>query len=248
MNLAVPTDTLWPMRHGVSIPLPAMARIGLSAAMYGEWLQAELDLLGTLVESGQRIFEFGGDYGVQSIGWSQAVGPTGQVHVFEPRRLHLQVVNANLALNDITNTLVLPFWLGATPAPLMLAHGDIDHDLGGEERVDARRLDDLGLPPPHLVKVNFPGALGALLEGAWALVQRSRPIFYFRLGETPGQALPAITTLKSLGYRCWSHPAYLYNRHNHAGNRTNAFPGWVSRNVLAAPIERRLGFHRLMDI
>ena len=48
-----------------------------------------------------------------------------------------------------------------------------------------------------------------------------------------------VQALKDLGYRCWSHVPYLYNADNYAEQTSNIFPGCVSQNVMASPVESR---------
>lgn len=239
---------LWPVKHGVVASVPQHCRVGQSVRLYGEWLEQELELLGRVVAAGHTVLEFGGDYGVQTLWLARAVGEQGTVHVAEPRRLHAQTAAANLALNAIDNGHVHPFWLGRAGGMLWLEDSGASHDAGVDQRVRSQALDQLPLAALHLLKINFPGALGAVLHGGGDVLRRLRPVVYFRLGQRAEAATQDIATLKAHGYRCWSHLPYLYSPTNHAGSQQNIFPGWVSRNIIAAPVEQGRVFDSLSEV
>jgi FkbM family methyltransferase len=50
----------------------------------GNWTEAELTLVPHLVHAGDTVIDIGANYGLYSYHLSRTVGPTGQVHAFEP--------------------------------------------------------------------------------------------------------------------------------------------------------------------
>lgn len=238
---------LWKTRYGIAASVTADNLAARSLQQYGEWVEQELDLLSGLVQEGQTVLEFGGDYGAHALWLSRAVGENGQVHVAEPRRLEFQQLCANIALNSLLNVHTHSVWLGRENGSLRLLDMLPGRRGDAGERVRSASIDSLGLDALHLLKVNLPGSLAALLQGADEAVRRFRPTVYFRLG-TIEQATAEVKALKDAGYRCWSHLPYLYSADNHAGNSDNLFPGQVHQNVIAAPIEARLEFDRLREI
>ncbi len=235
---------LWKTRYGIAASVSAKNLVARSLQQYGEWVEQELDLLSGFVQDGQTVLEFGGDYGAHTLWLSRAVGDKGTVHVAEPRRIELQQLCANLALNGLGNVYTHSAWLGRDSGQVKLA------DLlpgSSDERARSISVDHLGLDALHLLKVNLPGTLVPLLQGADEIVRRFRPIVYFRLG-TAEQAVAEVKALKDHGYRCWSHLPYLFNGDNYAGNSDNMYPGCVHQNVIAAPIETRMEFDRLREI
>ncbi|RUL78240.1 hypothetical protein [Dyella choica] len=207
-----------------------------SLALYGEWIEQEIDFLSDLVDAGQTILELGGQHAAHTLWLARVVGAKGAVHVTEARRLAFQHMCANVAINQLTNVYPHARWLGPSAGPMSLP---ISLQAQGEqgEIIHAVPLDELRLPALHLVKVNQQGALMDLLAGGIDTLRIHRPMIYFRL---PGaeQAESEVRALKQLGYRCWSHVPYLYNASNHKNETRNLFPGCVSANVLASPIER----------
>jgi FkbM family methyltransferase len=225
----------WTTRYGVMPGIEDDSPVTRSLALYGEWLEAELDFLSSTIEPGQTVLELGGQYAAHTLWLARAVGDRGVIHVAEARRLAFQHICASLAINRLSNVHMHAYWLGAhrgsmpAPAPLRT-------DGAEDEIVHAMPLDELDLPALHLIKVNVPGALADLLAGGADSLRRHRPAIYSRLGGV-GQAEAEIDALKSLGYRCWSHVPYLYNATNYRRERRNLFPGCACANVMATPAE-----------
>ncbi|AIF47302.1 FkbM family methyltransferase [Dyella japonica] len=247
MNAAEVSHRMWNTRYGVMNAVTADNLAVRSLNLLGEWMEQELDLLSTFVEEGQTVVEFGADYGAHTLWLSRAVGVQGEVHTAEPRRLDFQQLCANLAINGLTNVHTLPVWLGRHASVTQLS--DLLPSMGSaaNERVRVTNIDSLGLEALHLLKVNQPGTLESVLGGAEETVRKHRPVIYLRLG-TAEQSIAEVKAIKELGYRCWSHLPYLFNKDNYADQSDNFFPGRVSQNVIAAPIEGRLSFDHLHEI
>ncbi len=234
---------LTPVRYGISTTLPQDNAVARSLMRYGEWMEQELDLLGSFVQDGETVLEFGGEFAAHALWLARAVGERGSVHIAEPHRLNLQRVCANLALNGITNAYTHSAWLGEQG-------GTIELLPAGSEPQPVRSIsvDSLGLGALHLLKVNIPGALSSVLAGADDTLRQFRPTIYLRLGPAVEQAVQDVRALKDRGYRCWSHLPYLFNPDNFNGSDENLFPGWVHQNLVAVPVESRLEFERLREV
>jgi FkbM family methyltransferase len=237
------TDTnprLWNTRYGLATAIPADNPAARSLQLYGEWAEQEIDLLSGLIQDGQTVLEFGGEYGAHTLWLAQAVGSEGEVHVAEPTRLAFQLLCANVAINGLQNVYTHARWLGRGKghAALSSLPGRVMQKNVGEENVRTGTVDELALESLHLVKMNVPGALIDLLAGAAETIRRHRPVIYARLSGIE-RAEEEVQALKDLGYRCWSHVPYLFNTDNHAKHAANVFPGCVSQNVIASPVEGR---------
>lgn len=238
---------LWKTRYGVMASRRADVMAARSLQLYGEWMEHELDLLSGLLEQGNTVLEFGGEFGAHSIWLAQAVGDGGQVHVVEPRRLEFQQLCANIALNQLLNVYTHLAWLGRVEEGVLVSETLNDPGAGDTSRVRSISVDSLALPSLQLLKVNLPGTLTAVLQDADETLRRCRPTIYARLGQ-PEQAIAEVRALKQAGYRCWSHLPYRYNRDNFNASDDNQFPGCVSQNVIAVPVESRTDFERLQEI
>ncbi|WP_266168947.1 FkbM family methyltransferase [Dyella subtropica] len=234
------TSRLWNTRYGLTTVVPLDCPAARSLQLYGEWAEQEIDLLSGSVEDGHTVLEFGGDYGAHALWLAQAVGTRGQVHVAEPRRLAFQQMCANVAINGLTNVYTHARWLGRCrdQAPLSSLPGKVAQRNGDDETVSVITVDELELDALHLIKINVPGALIDLLAGAAETIRKHRPMLYIRLAGIQ-QAETEVQAIKDLGYRCWSHVPYLYNTDNYAEQASNIFPGCVSQNVIASPVESR---------
>ncbi|MDI9239270.1 FkbM family methyltransferase [Lysobacter sp. LF1] len=250
-NLHSPADAmpqLLKTRYGVMNAVPVRCAPSRSLAQYGEWIDQELDLLSEIVMDDGCVFEFGSEFGAHTLWFSRAVGDRGQVHVAEPDRMLMQQLCANLALNGLANVHTHRLWLGRAAAQTQLGELLSNTDAAlRKERVPVRALDDIELDALHLIKINYPGELCSVLDGAAATIRRHRPHLYFRMGEQDS-AEEEVRRVKELGYRCWSHLPYLYSRGNHAGNPINLFPGRVHQNVIAAPQGSGVAFDRLDEL
>lgn len=231
------------LRYGIAAPLPPDNIVARSLLRYGEWMEHELDLLGSFLGSDETVLEFGGEYAAHALWLARAVGDGGSVHIVEPHRLDLQKACANLALNGVSNVYAHAAWLGRDGEAPACAR-----DPGDARRPPTLSLDSLELDALHLLKINLPGTLAPVLQGADETLRRHRPVVYLRLGHDVEQALQDVRALKERGYRCWSHLPYLFNPENFAGNEDNLFPGQVQQNLVAVPMESRLAFDRLREI
>jgi len=241
------TPPFWPTRYGIAAAVAADDPVTRSLQIYGEWAEHETILLSGLIEEGHTVLEFGGDFAAHALWMSHIVGPTGEVHIAEPRRIRFQQACANVAINGLGNVFTHPVWLGrdqrsATLNTMTRTDGTDTHEMIRIVTVDSLRLDAL-----HLLKVNQPHALADMLAGATETVRTHRPLIYARLsGLDTAQA--EVDAIKALGYRAWSHVPYLFNSDNHAGVETNIFPGMVQQNVIAAPADSRFEFAERLEL
>jgi FkbM family methyltransferase len=240
---------LWTTRYGMMTSIAPKNPVVRSLQRYGEWAEQELNLLSGLIQEGQSVLEFGGEYGAHTLWFAQAVGEEGAVHVAEPRRLPLQQLCANVAINQLTNVYTHSRWLGRSVAQVSLSSlpGGVLQDGEQDETVTTDNVDGLELDSLHLLKINLPGSLIDLLLGAAETIRKHRPIIYYRLSGIE-QVEAEVQAIKELGYRCWSHTPYLYNADNHAGESANIFPGCVQQNVIASPVESRFELEQRYEL
>jgi FkbM family methyltransferase len=229
------SSPFWTTRYGITAAVPADDAVSRSLQAYGEWAEHEADLVSGLIQAGNAVLEFGADFGAHAMWMSQAVGPHGQVHLVEPRRIRFQRSCANLALNGLDNVFTHAVWLGRVRGQLTL---DGTH---GQETVRSVPLDSLKLDALHLLKINEANAIVDLLAGGAETLKTHRPLIYARLSGME-QAQHEVEAIKALGYRVWSHTPYLFNAGNHAGSARNLFPGVVQQNIVAAPADSAVTF------
>jgi FkbM family methyltransferase len=232
------TSPFWNTRYGIAAAVATDNVVARSLQLYGEWAEHETNLLSGLVEEGRSVLEFGGDFAAHALWMARAVGPHGQVHVVEPRRIRFQQLCANVALNRLDNVFTHPAWLDRGPGV---------HSPGGKETVRAITIDSLQLESVQLMKFNLADTLIEALAGATGTLREHRPLLYVRLSGMD-KAAAEVAAMKALGYRVWSHVPYLYNSDNHAGIEKNIFPGIVQQNAIAAPADSHFEFGDRLEL
>lgn len=239
----VPAVPMWNTRYGVVLADSSDSTLTSSLKNYGEWLEQELDIIGALLQEGQVVLEYGAELGAHALWLSRMVGSNGSVYAVEPLRLNHIALCATLALNQLSNVYPLHAAMGGEQG--QLEFGATDGGTGEASRMVS--LDSLKLEKLHLLKVNQPASLLALLAGAEKTLREHQPIVYFRLTSL-AQSKDEIAALKARGYRCWSHLPYLYNAENFSGNADNLFPGWVGQNVIAVHRDKSAGLAHLVEL
>ncbi|MDQ7997675.1 MAG: hypothetical protein AAGC76_17685 [Luteibacter sp.] len=237
-----PSTPFWSTRYGIAAAVPTDNMIARSLKTYGEWTEQTSDLLSALVDERHVVLEFGAEYAAHALWMSRAVGPGGQVHMVEPRRIRFQQSCATIALNGLDNVFAHAVWLGGSRGPHIL-RGDGRPD----ESVRGVTLDSLRLASLQLLKINETDALIDLIAGGVETLKTYRPLIYARLSGSE-KAAGEVEAIKALGYRVWSHLPYLFNRENHAGVAQNLFPGVVQQNVIAASAGGNVDFTDLVEL
>jgi FkbM family methyltransferase len=99
-------------KHGTFLYNPNDIFIGRSLDLYGEWAEAELDLLGRFLKPGDVALDVGANIGTHCVFFAKKVSPGGLVYAFEPQRLVFQNLCANIALNGLANVSASPVAVG----------------------------------------------------------------------------------------------------------------------------------------
>ena len=241
------TPPFWSTRYGIATSVALDNAAARSLQAYGEWAEQETTLLSALLDEGQTVLEFGGDFAAHALWMSQVVGPLGQVHLAEPRRIRFQQACANVAINGLDNVFTHPVWLGRGKGQASLASLTPVGRAGTDEKVRIATVDSLRLDALHLLKINLSHALVDTLAGAGETIRTHRPLIYARLTGLD-EAQSEVEAIKALGYRVWSHVPYLYNADNHSGSDVNIFPGVVQQNVIAAPADGHFEFAERLEL
>ncbi len=248
-------------RHGTFLYNVNDRFIGRSLDLYGEWGEAELEVLGQLIQPGQVVLDIGANIGTHAVFFAQRMQGQGMVHAFEPQRLAFQNLCANLALNAITN--VQAYRAGAGDQRSMIHLPVLDptrnqnfgavplHDHAAGEPVEVVRVDDLGLRACHLVKIDVEGMEARVLAGARETIQRHRPVLFVE-NNTVERSREIIEAILSLDYRAYWHIAAYFNPDNFFGNPENVFADFQPEtNILcfhrSAPVNIA-GFQQVQSV
>lgn len=160
-----------------------------SVPFIGSFEKKETDYVRKIVQPGWVCLDIGGCFGWYSILLSRAVGPSGQVHAFEPVRPNFECLADNVELNGATNILLNNVALGDRPGRLQLflpiegvsasfqPHSSMSKCTILE--ADVTTLDSYteqaGFARLDFLKADIEGAELLLLKGGRQTLQRFKP-------------------------------------------------------------------------
>jgi FkbM family methyltransferase len=131
-----------------------------------------------MMRSGAKVIECGAHHGYDTILLSRWVGNAGCVYACEPMPDNIQVIERNLALNEIKNVRIVPKALGPSSGSVRFRAQTNSAPLGNQKGsgivVAVTTVDDLseaGCFIPDLIKIDVEGYEIDLLEGASRTLQ-----------------------------------------------------------------------------
>ena len=215
--------------------------VGKALDLYGEYSEGEAAMFREIVRSGDVVLDIGANFGAHTLCFSKIVGAHGAVLAFEPQRLVFQTLCANMALNNVTNTVC--YWTALTDVPGVMSAPVLDphrpYNFGGVglgqqargDHIATMRADSFNLPQCRLMKVDVEGMELQVLRGATGIIERHHPILYVE-NDRPANSAALISLIHTFGYRLYWHRPYLYNTNNFFGNTHNEYPTVISQNML----------------
>lgn len=162
------------------------------------------DALAELVKPGQTVYDVGANIGFFTILCSRLVGPTGRVYAFEPIPRNLATLKHNIALNGLTNVVVVEKALSSSTgtAEMFVSPWSAFHSLNvegaskqenhgpaaGEIVVETVALDEFvkgeGVRTPDLVKIDVEGAELIVVDGMRETLRCRQPLLLCELHDT----------------------------------------------------------------
>jgi FkbM family methyltransferase len=160
------------------------------------------------LSGGAVFYDVGANVGYFSLLGCRRVGSDGEVHCFEPLEANVRVLRRNLEENRFRNYRIHQVAVAdrSGSAEMVLADepgrtrlSDARQDAG--ERtvvVPLACLDELGLPPPDVVKIDVEGAESRVLRGMTRLLREHRPVLIIELHGD--QRAPVVAALADADY------------------------------------------------
>ncbi len=155
--------------------------------------------LRALVRPGMTVYDVGANVGFISIIAARLVGPQGRVVAFEPLPSNVRQIRHNASLNNFSHIDVREEALGREegaarfqvtdfPTTGRMENGVANREKRGELMVMVRRLDavidEAGMRPPDLIKMDVEGAEVDVLAGASRTLELARPLMLIELHGT----------------------------------------------------------------
>mmetsp|Transcript_99695 Transcript_99695/g.281465 ORF Transcript_99695/g.281465 Transcript_99695/m.281465 type:complete len:486 (-) Transcript_99695:17-1474(-) len=205
--------------------------VGSAVRQIGTFDLSQSYALQALCRPGDLVLDIGANVGGFTVPLAERVGPQGEVHAFEPFRKVFQHLNANIALNGLTNVFAHNVALGSSRKTVHVHTPDLttwnlpsamrvegqyspekalhDENLRYEwrrERLEVRPLDTFEFDRPvRLVKIDVEFMELEVVRGARETLRRDRPVVWVEnepfFGDPPDRALVDFMR-ENLDYEC----------------------------------------------
>lgn len=182
-------------------PTPEEFRV-IELAWLGE--RTLIDSLLHILHPGDVFYDVGANRGLFTIMAARALGPSGVVYAFEPERTAFEVLQRNIALNELTNVRAMPSALSdhngsanlSPAADLIQTSRLVENASLGTYHVEIATGDSLALPVPAVIKIDVEGHEYAVLRGMTKLLahENCRAVFC----EVHPDVLPQGVTLSMI--------------------------------------------------
>jgi len=225
--------------------------IGKCFELYGQYSESELVMMRAFLRAGDTVIDVGANIGDLTLPLAQFVGESGRVYAIESHPDVFNVLCANLALNQVSNTQPINAFVSAA-ADTSTSSASWGKFAYVSERWKPRyvAIDDLDLPALTLLKVDVDGNELVVLQSAAMQIEKFRPTLYVE--NDVRNASPALLgyLMNDLGYDLYWHLAPIFDKDNFFANPVNHW-GTVeilSSMVVGVPSERKLELPGLAKI
>lgn len=217
--------------------------IGQSIRLYGEYTEAEVQLLFNFIGNDTVVYDIGANIGYHTHAFASKAK---HVYAFEPNRRNMGLLRLNT--KTLKNVTRVPAACGHEDGITYI--GDFDPDRVGNfgkceistegtfARSDLcviRRIDSLQLPPPGVIKIDVEGLELQVLVGAEQTIVKYQPVIFYEAQHVPGQDQIYRFLVDALGYKLYWYPVGNFNPNNFRQNTQNVFFNGGVVNILAVP-------------
>ncbi|MGA3398501.1 MAG: FkbM family methyltransferase [Acetobacteraceae bacterium] len=218
--------------------------IGKCFELYGQYSEAEVNVLRAFTKPGDTVLDVGANIGDLTVPMSRLVGDKGKVFAIESHADTYHTLCANLALNGIRNVKALNCFIADSPQVDTSGRwGKFGYvsEIWGTTVVS---IDALAIESCSFIKIDVDGKELEVLRSASKLLASSRPVIYFENDDRATSAALLDHAMRQ-GYDLYWHPAPIFDPNNYFGNPTNHWAPNVilSLMVLGIPNERRAQYN-----
>ncbi len=220
--------------------------IGKSLEAYGEHGSLEGAFLRRLIKPGDNVVEVGSNIGAHTIGLAKAVGPQGRVYAFEPQRNCYALLQAQIALNQLTNIFAYNEALGQKQEKLWLPsinYSEVGNFgavqlltewVPGSDAIEVTTLDQrFGDVACAMIKIDVEGFEEEVIRGGINLIEKQHPLLYVE-NDRVEKSKSLVALLLELRYRLWWHIPRLYNSNNFFKINQNIYGDTSSFNMFCS--------------
>lgn len=226
-------------RHGHLVYNRHDTVVGLSARIYGEYFESEVDIFRRCVQPGMQVADIGANIGTHALALARLVGPGGWVYAFEPQRVVHQLLCANMAVNSILNADCERMAVSDSDGRITVAelnfaragnYGGLALGRHPGRTVPAVTLDAyLDGRKLHFLKADVQGMEAHVVRGARRTLAAHRTLMYLE-ADQPDETPALLRALDEVGYAGYWHLPRFFRRDNFAGSPENVHGvGWVDR-------------------
>jgi len=179
-----------------------------SRARHGGYEPAETALVDLLLPRVTTFFDIGANWGYYSLLAATNRAFHGTVHSFEIAPAMIRTLESLTARADAANVVIHPYGLSERTGAIAISrerNAHLTRVIGPGARgiaVPVRRLDDLDLPPPDLVKIDVEDHERQVLAGGGVAIARHTPAILFECRAPQAADTQAVfSMLEGLGYR-----------------------------------------------
>ncbi len=203
--------------------------IGKCFELYGQYSEAEVSILRAFIRPGDTAIDVGANIGDLTLPMSQFATATGRIYAIESHAETYNILCANLALNNITNT---------QPINAFIAdHADVDTSgpwgkygyVSKNFQPPILAIDALALDACAFIKIDVDGKELEVLKSAATTIAKTRPVIYLE-NDIREKSSPLLEHLLQQDYRLYWHQAPIFDAQNYFGNPTNH---WAPQNIVS---------------
>ncbi|MFP5228236.1 MAG: FkbM family methyltransferase [Acidobacteriota bacterium] len=212
--------------------------VGKCFELYGEYSEEEVSIIRAFVRNGDTALDIGANIGDLTLPMALCAGDTGRVYAVESHSETFNVLCANLALNQITNTKPVNAFIAdkedTETAGAWGKHGYVSINFPPPViPIDAFNLDAC-----RFIKIDVDGKELEVLKSATATIARTRPVIYLE-NDVRDKSRALLDHLFQSDYLLYWHPAPIFRPDNFFGNPVNHWPqNVISLMVLCLPKEK----------
>lgn len=226
--------------------------------LYGEWCESEVFLYSLILGANSNVVEIGSNIGMHTVPLAKMCSK-GTVICFEPQRAIFQILNANLALNNLLHVDAQRLAIGDSQRHIEIQATDYEQpwnygsfSIGrgfstenafkgkiASDRVSMIALDQSAevnaISALDLLKIDAEGSEKEVLKGAHKTIERYRPAIFVENNQK-GKEDELIRMLNDLDYTPYWFLSKRYRRANY--NKAAEFLSGVDANMICLPRER----------